>query len=730
MEHGHLIGYLEWAQGQFPWVLPLIPALPVLGFVIGILFGGPLLRKRTSHLTVGCMALSCALAYGLVFFPVLLNFLANLGHGHPPTFSSEHEWTIFFAGGSPVKVGVLVDHFGAAMLAMVTLVVLLIEIYSIGYMAADEGYSRFHSYVSLFAAGMLGLCVSNNYLTLLVSWEIMGLCSYLLIGFWYHKDSARKAAKKAFMVTRLGDCFMLIGIFVAYAYTGSFAFDDIFEWAKAAAALPVIVVMLGIFMGAVGKSAQFPLHVWLPDAMEGPTPVSALIHAATMVSAGVYLVARSFPLLYGSHGHLEAEIVVNWLAGFGIQNVPAAWRVYTIQPMLIVAWIGGFTALMAATIAVFASDIKKVLAYSTISQLGYMMLALGVGGYTAGCFHLLTHAFFKALLFLGSGSVIHAVEHAMHHEHVHADPQDLRNMGGLWSRMPTTAITFILGTLALAGIAPFAGFFSKDEIVLEAARGHHSHSVLAAMALVAAFLTAFYMTRLCMMAFFNRPKFPRVWSHTEDSPKTMTGPLVVLAVFAVLLGLPAAPVFFGGHNYVHDFINLEALAPFGVAALEPISPDWRIAVVSLSFALTGIALGVMLYGTPQGRAARIWCWRRPLLAALMTAPKKLYWWNEVLYALFVVPMFFFMRLCNAVDRYLIDMTVNLVGWATLVLSQLWQWIDQHVVDGIVNGVGVASKGLGEIGKYFQTGKVQGYALLATVGLLALFALRLVLFAGG
>ncbi|NUQ01104.1 MAG: NADH-quinone oxidoreductase subunit L, partial [Armatimonadetes bacterium] len=531
---------VEHISAHWHWLVPLIPALPALAFVIGIIGGGLGLHQRTAAVTIAAMASSTLIAWGLVFLPVMGHFLGGLGHGHPEQVVWSQSWLWANSGGPGVgfRIGVMVDHLGAAMLAMVTLIVLMIEVYSVGYMKGETHFSRFHSYVSLFAAGMLGLVVSNNYLTLLISWEIMGVCSYLLIGFWYHKDSARKAAKKAFLVTRLGDLGMLIGIIVAYANTGSFEFEPIFAWARTAAPLVVSVVALGLFMGSVGKSAQFPLHVWLPDAMEGPTPVSALIHAATMVSAGVYLVARSYPLFYGGHGHLEAE----WpIYGLGLA--------FTLKPMLVVALIGGFTALFAATMAVVATDIKKVLAYSTISQLGYMFLGLGVGGYTAGCFHLLTHAFFKALLFLGSGSVIHAVEHAMHHEHVHEDPQNMYNMGGLWKRMPTTAWTFMIGTLALAGIPPLSGFFSKDEIVLEALKGHHANAVLGGFSLAAAFLTAFYMTRLLMLTFFVAPRFPKVWEHTEDSPRVMTWPLVVLALFAAVLGLPALPAFLGGHNF-------------------------------------------------------------------------------------------------------------------------------------------------------------------------------------
>jgi len=695
-------------KAQWDWIVPLIPALPALAFVIGIIGGGLGLRQRTAHLTIGAMAVSTLLAWCGVFLPVLGHFLGG-GHAEPLIWSRSWLWAGAGAPGQGIQVGVMVDHLGAAMLAMVTLVVLMIEVYSVGYMAGEQHYSRFHSFVSLFAAGMLGLVVSDNLLTLLMSWEVMGLCSYLLIGFWYDKDSARKAAKKAFMVTRVGDCGMLLAIMVAYAYSGSFQFDAVFTWARSAEPLLVCVVALGLFMGSVGKSAQFPLHVWLPDAMEGPTPVSALIHAATMVSAGVFLVARSYPLFYGAQGDLRALWAVTGLP---------------LDPLFTVACIGGFTALFAATMAVFAADIKKVLAYSTISQLGYMFLALGVGGYTAGVFHLLTHAFFKALLFLGSGSVIHAVEHAMHHEGVHEDPQNMYNMGGLWQKMPATAWTFLLGTLALAGIFPFAGFFSKDEIVLEALRGHHANAVLGACALTAAFLTAFYMTRLCMLTFFGRPRYPSVHAHTVDSPRVMTVPLMVLAVFAVVLGLPALPAFLGGENWFHEFINLDGARFYGVVPPLPLKPDWGVAAISTLLALSGIAVGVVLYGTPDGEGVRRWAWACGPLRALMTAPKRLYWMNELLYAVLVQPMFAVMRVCAAIDQYVIDLTVNLVAWLTVVLSNTWRWFDQVIIDRVgVEGPADTAMTVAVVGKFVQNGKVQSYAVVAVGGFLVLIAVR-------
>ena len=699
-------------------MVPLIPALPILAFLIGIFGGGTFLHRKTPIVTISAMAGCVVISWGFILLPIVARFL---GGGHHEAVFWSHSWVWAQAGppGMPLEIGVMVDHLTALMLGMVSLVVLCIEVYSVGYMAAEPHFARFHSYVSLFAGGMLGLVVSNNYLTLLVSWEIMGVCSYLLIGFWYHKDSARKAAKKAFMVTRLGDCGMIIAIVIAFTYSRSFEFDAIFRWAHTAPALIVCLVALGLFMGSVGKSAQFPLHVWLPDAMEGPTPVSALIHAATMVSAGVYLVARSYPLFYGAHGDLTAEFKL--VQHFGSYTFG---RAYLLDPLLTVAWIGGFTCLFAATMACFAADIKKVLAYSTISQLGYMFLALGVGGYTAGVFHLFTHAFFKALLFLGSGSVIHAVEHAMHHEHVHEDPQNMYNMGGLYRRMPSTAKTFLIGTVALAGIPPLAGFFSKDEILLEALYGPHKHGILFAFGMIAAFLTAFYMTRLCMLTFFGKPRFPKVWTHTEESPKTMTGPLWVLAFFAAVLGLPAAPALFGGTNYVHHFVNLEALTAYGVHAPHALAPSTQLAIFATLIALSGVFSGYVLYGTGEGLWVRRFAWGFKPTAALMTLPKRLYYMDQILYAIFAAPTLSVSRACDKVDCFVIDKTVNVIGWLTLVASNFWQWFDKTIIDQIgVNGPGWLSKNAAELGKFAQTGKVQGYAVFATMGLLLLVVVR-------
>src|SRR5881296_28161 len=399
-----------------------------------------------------------------------------------------HKWVV--VGELDVHIGITLDGLSAIMLVVVTSVSLLVQVYSQEYMRGDEGFNRYFACMSLFTASMLGLVLASNIVQLFVFWELVGLCSYLLIGFWFYKDSARRAATKAFLVTRVGDLGFLIAILIIFSETGKLGIGDIYEAAIAGAvgSTALTLFALGLFAGAAGKSAQFPLHVWLPDAMEGPTPVSALIHAATMVTAGVYLVARCTPLFVAS---------------------PTA--------QLVVAIVGGFTALLAAFIAMTQHDLKRVLAYSTVSQLGYMFVAAGVGAFSAGIFHLVTHAFFKALLFLGAGSVIHAL----------GGEQDLMAMGGMRRHTPITHATMLVAALAISGIFPFAGFFSKDEILASAWAAHRPG--VFALALVTSGLTAFYMFRLIFLAFYGEERMgEQARRHLHESPPSMTAPLVAL----------------------------------------------------------------------------------------------------------------------------------------------------------------------------------------------------------
>ncbi len=566
----------------------LIPLPPLLAFFLIVLL--TYRSNRLSHsLAVGAMFVSWGLAM-VVFAQAVTT--PELGR-HP--FQSSLEWIP--TGQTALRFGVLVDPLGAVSLFFVAWTCLAIFVYSIGYHnygkprdpqdrpglpphagGIEPMYARFFGFISLFAFGMLTLVVSDNLLLLFIGWEIMGLCSYLLIGFWYGKASARDAMIKAFITTRVGDVFMLLGLAYLYSATGTLNYREILfneEVLSHLAATPSGVANLSaagligllLFLGTVGKSAQWPLHVWLPDAMEGPTPVSAMIHAATMVSAGVYLAARFFPLL-----------TAGWHEGGPLTPT-----------MTVVAFIGAFTALFAATIALAQTDIKRVLAYSTISQLGYMVAAVGIGAFVAAVFHLITHAFFKALLFLGSGSVIHGMEHGVHQTHAHIDPQNMFNMGGLRRKMSKTFWTFLIGGFALSGFPLLtAGFWSKDEILADAF-GHGHLAVFLTLAL-AALLTAFYTMRQITLTFLGQPRTPAA-EHAHESVPTMTAPLLVLSVFAVAAGWVGIPEHFpvlGGliPNWFHEFVSgtlLEepAAAPF----------SWVPLITSLTVALGGLLLG-------------------------------------------------------------------------------------------------------------------------------------------
>ncbi|MBV9462792.1 MAG: NADH-quinone oxidoreductase subunit L, partial [Verrucomicrobiae bacterium] len=541
--------------------LYLIPLLPLLAAGITALLKRQK-RRLSAALVIGSMAVVFLLSVAM-FLQVWRNGGGD-GAGEPYRKVLSFNW--FVSGNQGVQLGFLLDGLSALMLIVVSSVSLLVFIFSAGYMAEDENFTRFFTFLSLFAGSMLGLVLANSLLLLFMFWELVGLSSYLLIGFWFFKPSAAAAAKKAFIVTRIGDIGFFLGLILLYRLTGTSAFynqlglgalqESGLQSIRAAGllwGLPLTTLTaLLIFCGAMGKSGQFPLHVWLPDAMEGPTPVSALIHAATMVAAGVFLVARMYPVFHLSETALQT-----------------------------VACIGGITALMAAFIGCAQFDIKRILAYSTVSQLGYMMIGLGTAGVPTGMFHLFTHAFFKALLFLGSGSIIHAC----HHE------QDIRKMGGLFKVMPWTAGTYLLATGALCGIFPLAGFWSKDEILAGAL--HHAHHESGGFwytwhyfpficGLTAAFLTAFYMTRQCIYVFFGRTRDSHL--HPHESPWVMVGPLVALAVPTVLAGFWAL---------VQGPRSLQSLL---VGASEPEKMNWLLAGLSVGIALAGILTAWLVYG--------------------------------------------------------------------------------------------------------------------------------------
>jgi NADH-quinone oxidoreductase subunit L len=688
----------------------LIPLPPILAFGLIVLFFYR--SNRISHtIAVGAMFISWALAM-FVFW----NAITTEHLGEHPIASS---FTWLPTGENALRIGILVDPLGAVSLFFVAWTCLAIFVYSIGYHnfgkprdpedraglppragGVDPMYARFFAFISLFAFGMLTLVLSDNLLLLFIGWEIMGLCSYLLIGFWYGKESARKAMIKAFITTRVGDVFMLLGLAYLYSATGTLSFreilfnEQVLEMLASApsgflglSAAGLIGILL--FLGTIGKSAQWPLHVWLPDAMEGPTPVSAMIHAATMVSAGVYLVVRFFPLLTAGWHHGEA-----------------------LTPTLtFVAFIGAFTALFAATIALAQNDIKRVLAYSTISQLGYMVAAVGIGAYVAAAFHLITHSFFKALLFLGSGSVIHGMEHGVHHTHEHVDPQDMLNMGGLRNKMPTTFWTFLIGGFALSGFPLFtAGFWSKDEILADAF-GNGYWAVFVVLAL-AALLTAFYTMRQITLTFLGKPRTSAA-EHAHESVWTMTLPLVVLAVFAFAAGWVGIPEDFpllGGiiPNWFHEFLSGTLIEHPELIQFNPVP-----LLTSLVVALGGLYLGWRVYRNV--RAGEPDPLERPL-GFVYKVLKNKYYFDELYDLIFVRPATWFAETFVSawVDRGLIDGFLHAVGRASLRLgSFLRNAIDLPIVNGAADLLSEGVKRFGHGIRIIQTGRIQAYLIVGT-----------------
>ncbi len=651
----------------------LIPACCLAGAILNLVFGALKAPKGLVTLVgVGSVGGSTILAYG-----ALWEYL-----NHTEVIIIERYFTWISAGSITVNASFLLDPLSAVMLAFVTLVGFLIHIYSVGYMhdESDPGYARYFAYLNLFMFSMLVLILGSNLPVLFVGWEGVGLCSYLLIGFYYQKEWCASAGKKAFIVNRIGDLGFLLAIFAVLAIFGSTEFMHFLPEAAAhpgshTAAITLIALLL--FVGAIGKSAQIPLYVWLPDAMAGPTPVSALIHAATMVTAGVYMVVRC--------------------------NV-----IYRLSPtaMLVVAVVGGATALFAATIGLVQNDIKKVLAYSTVSQLGYMFLAAGVGAWVAAIFHVLTHAFFKACLFLGSGSVIHAC----------SGEQDIRQMGGLRKYMPTTYWTFLTATLAISGIPIFAGFFSKDEILAKAFEAGASdlnhlgniYYALWGLAMVAALLTAFYMFRLVFVTFHGTYRGGEdAEHHLHESPRSMTVPLIVLAVFSTIGGLVGFPGKLFGHsewNLIESFLQ-PILLPIGVAIEHSGDPaghhavsiglEWGLVLCSVLVAVMGIWIAARFY-----LGDRSFERSRRLAEALPMAHKLLfnkYWIDEIYAVLLIRPIHVFAVLC-------------------------WKVIDELVIDTIfVNGAAFTVELTGDLMRFTTTGNVRNYALSVALAVAVLAA---------
>jgi NADH-quinone oxidoreductase subunit L len=640
------------------WIIPL---LPLLGAAVNGIFGRRWPHSSTNAIALGATGLSFAAAMEL------FREFSQLAPASIPWVKTYFPWIA--AGGFRADYALQVDQLTMVMLLIVTGVGFVIHIYSTGYMAHEEGYARFFSYLNLFMFFMLTLILGANYVVLFVGWEGVGLCSYLLIGFYFLRKAATNAGNKAFWVNRIGDFGFLIGMFLLFRTFGSLDFGHVLPAAAGATSDAsgqfgtMTWIALALLTGACGKSAQIPLYVWLPDAMEGPTPVSALIHAATMVTAGVYMVARSHAIF------LHSPVAMSAVAG-----------------------IGALTALFAATIGLVQTDIKKVLAYSTVSQLGYMFLALGVGAFSAGIFHLMTHAFFKGLLFLAAGSVIHAM----------GGEQDMRKMGGLRKQIPWTYWTMLIGTLAIAGIPGFAGFFSKDEILSAAYMSPYGSKLLWAVGIFSALLTSFYMFRLIFMTFCGAPRYDEHETHVHESPSNMVTPLVILAVLSIVGGWFAAPALWGGVDYFERYLSPvfstpgigEATSAADLAAAA--STEHQLMAAAIASALLGLFLAWWMYIKRPDQPAR--------LAKSLSGPYKLllgkYFVDEIYAAVIVRPLVWISR------------------------NVLWHVVDEKIIDGAVNGVADTTRHAGNSARLTESGNTRSYAAWIVVGAVAFTSLLL------
>ncbi|MCL5966923.1 MAG: NADH-quinone oxidoreductase subunit L [Deltaproteobacteria bacterium] len=711
----------------------LIPFLPLASFFINIAVGKRLPRKGD---WVSIATIGTALVMSIAIF-------AEVFRIHDPNFRYHVVYPWLDVGGRfVVKTGILVDNLTAVMLVVVTGVSFLVHVFSVGYMHGDPRYSRFFAYLSVFSFSMLGLVLAESFFFIYIFWELVGFASYALIGFWFEKKSAADAGKKAFIVNRVGDFGFLIGFLILFATTGVLGYDEVFQAIREGKIGGTLLTLagIGIFCGAIGKSAQFPLHVWLPDAMEGPTPVSALIHAATMVAAGVYLVGRVYPI-------------------------------FTPDAFLFIAYVGLLTLFITATIALTARDIKKVLAYSTCSQLGFMIMGLGAGGYTAGLAHLMTHAAFKACLFLGSGSVIHAVH-----------SQDIFEMGGLWKKMKITAVTFIIATAAIAGVPGFSGFYSKDMILaaaLEFGMKNPQHMILFVVTLLTAGMTAFYMSRLVILTFFGKPRDHHKYDHAHESPPNMWVPLVVLAIlsfafwykspfeekgwFQVLNPRPASafaahaasadksagepgsvahPVAAAGATHaVAPAAHAEAGMPNAARSAAAGAAEGNAAAAtaheaahdehlahrahaiamysSVAVAGLGILLALVVY---------LFGWIDPGKVAASLSPVHAFlvnkWYFDELYeATAVNGTKALSRALGWFDLHVVDGLVNLAAQLGVWASWLVGKFDNSVVDGAVNGVATVTIESGSFFRRFQTGKLYHYVFILAGGVLIIFLVK-------
>jgi NADH-quinone oxidoreductase subunit L len=670
----------------------LILFLPLLAFIIQI-FVGKRLPRQGDWVSISAIVSTLILSI-IMFVKMLIEY--------NPDFHHESSFTWLDMGDFNIKLGFLVDNITIVMLLVVSLISTCTHIFSTQYLKGDIRYSRYFAYLGLFTFSMNGIVLANNLMSMYMFWELVGVSSYLLIGHWFEKDSAADASKKAFLTNRVGDIGFFIGIMLIYTAIGSFAFSDIFEGVSTGMikGTTLTIAGVGLFLGAMGKSSQFPLHIWLPDAMEGPTPVSALMHAATMVAAGVYLSVRVFPLL-------------------------------TPDALLVVAYVGGITAIFAATIAITQNDIKKVLAYSTVSQLGYMILAVGTGVYTAAFFHLLTHAMFKANLFYGSGSVIHSMHHALHERHDHeTDPQDMRNMGGFRKKMPITHFSMLLSTFAIAGVPLFSGFLSKDAILagtLSFAQHNPQHILLPIFGFSAAAITAFYMFRMIFLTFYGEAKKPEIINDIHESPKEMTGPLVLLGGLSLFIWY-TLPYFnpMSTHGWFTDLVvPRNAVVPGNLTAKEiedgAHHAHYLAMYISIAVAFSGIALAYLMY-IKKVFVPKNWAKKAGFL--YYWSLNKYYFdqnYNRFLYQ----PTLRLARKVAWVDWDLYDKYfINSFGHLTNIASKITGKLDYHGIDQVfVDGNGKIVNLFGKIIKTIQTGRLQNYILYVTAGVIILMILQ-------
>lgn len=670
---------MEFALNSLPVIVLIIP---LLSFVVLSFFSKRLPRRGDW------------LGTGLLFINLISSFIIFAAFLKNGEYNFSMNWFNTGAGSMMFTVGYKIDAYSALMLIVVNLISSFVHLYSIKYMQDDAKYGRYYAFLGLFTFSMLGIVLTNNILMMYVFWELVGISSYLLIGFWYENKAPQEAAKKAFLVNRVGDFGFLLGIIMIFVFIGNFSFPEIFAGVAAGKVSGGMLTAMGImlFMGAIGKSAQFPLHVWLPDAMEGPTPVSALIHAATMVAAGVYMTARMFPL-------------------------------FSPDALTVVAFIGTFTAFMAATIALTQNDIKRILAYSTVSQLGYMIMAIGVGGVSFGFFHLVTHAFFKACLFLCAGSVIMGMHHV----------QDIRDMGGLRKKMPVTYWTMLISTISIVGVPLTSGFMSKDAIIsatmaFAEVNGGITYLIPIA-ALLSALLTAFYMFRLIIKTFFGEPRNQEKYDHCKEQSWHVTVPLIILAVLS-FFGFYSFNPLDPGTGWLLNIVKTPASLLANTSnSIYKVLPYEEFEALIHHMHYPAIILSVLMGGLGILIAYLFYYWKKVNVAKLVQTFRPIYlfslnkWYFDELYdKTFIALTMGLSKLSGAFDKYIIDGIVNGAAYLTRKVSSVGGVLDKYVVDGLVNAVAYIVGLFGAIFRKFQTGKIESYIMFLVFGVIVLYVI--------